>query len=52
VVRYHYDREQVDIPPAVSTDDEPGADEDWERARVTKEDILAAMEAERGVNGG
>jgi hypothetical protein len=52
VVRYHYDREQVDIPPAVRSDDEPGADEDWERARVTKEDILAAMEAERGVNGG
>lgn len=51
VTRYHYDREEQENPRALRTDDEPGADEAWSVARLSKED-LAAVAAEEELTGG
>jgi hypothetical protein len=44
VIRYFYDQGEQHNPPALRTDDEPGADEQWELARVTKDDLAQALE--------
>jgi hypothetical protein len=51
VVRYFYDQGEQHNPPALRSDDEPGADEDWQLARVDKED-LARVAAEEELSRG
>jgi hypothetical protein len=51
VAQHYYDGAELLAPPAIRTDDEPGADEDWELARVDKED-LARRAAEEELSRG
>jgi hypothetical protein len=46
VAQHYYEGAEFQAPPAIRTDDEPGADEDWMNARLDKDDLarLAAEE--------
>jgi len=46
VAEHYYDNADWQAPPAIRTDDEPGADEDWQLARVDKETLARAAAAE------
>ena len=51
VTQYHYNRpEDEDRAQAVRTDDEPGADEDYWHAKLSRED-LARIAAEEELSG-